>query len=164
MRRAFGLVVLGVGVVSGYSWLSAQSNASALQGAWQVQGVTAPQPFNPPLNKPVGLILFSGRHYAQVGVGNSVRTDLPQGGAEKATADQLRAVWGPVVADAGTFAVTGNTIKMTRVAAKGPAAMASGNFLEATFTINGDNLAITQVRNQAGPIANPTTVRLTRAK
>jgi len=57
-----------------------------------------------------------------------------------------------------------NTIKLTASVAKGTAAMAPGNFAEGTFTVSGDNLTVTQVRNQAGPIANPVTVHAVRAK
>jgi len=116
---ALGLVVLGVLVlVSGSSWVSAQSKASALEGAWQVQSVSNPRPTNSPYNNPVGLIVFSGRHFASVGVGNTQRAAV--GDANNATADQLRALWGPIVADAGTFAVSGNTMKWVRVVAKNP--------------------------------------------
>ncbi len=165
MRRRLALVVFVLAAIFGaVSWTSAQSAASALEGAWAVQNVSFPKPVNPPLNKPVGLIIFSGRHYAVSGTDAS-RAGFPQGVTpENATADQIRATWGPVVTEAGTFTVTGNTIKFTRIVAKGPAAMAPGNFIEQTFTINGDNLVLTQTRNQAGPIANPATVRLTRAK
>jgi hypothetical protein len=163
MRRTLGVAVIGVAVIaSAYSWVFAQ--ASALQGAWTVQNVTFAKPPTPPLNKPVGLILFSGRHYATAGA-DAARPDFPQGvGADKATADQLRATWGSVVSEAGTFAVSGNTLKLTRMVAKGPAAMAANNVAEDTFTLNGDTLVLTQVRNQAGPLANPATIRLTRAK
>jgi hypothetical protein len=165
MLRTVGVVVVGLTIIIAASvWLHAQSGASALQGAWAVQSVSFPKPPVPPLNKPVGLILFFGRHYAVAGADSS-RPDFPQGvGADKATADQLRATWGSVVTEAGTFAVTGNTLKFTRMVSKGPAAMAPGNFIEQTFTVNGDTLVLTQVRNQAGPLANPATVRLTRAK
>jgi Lipocalin-like domain len=165
MRRTLGLAVLSVVVAGGYLWhLSAQSSASALQGAWTIQSVTSPQPPVNPRRNPKGLIVISGNHYAQVGVGDTMRPSFPEGGAAKATADQLRAVWGPVIADAGTFTVSGNTIKLTASVAKGTAAMAPGNFAEGTFTVSGDNLTVTQVRNQAGPIANPVTVRAVRAK
>jgi hypothetical protein len=165
MLKTLNVVVVGVAVVIAASpWLHAQSGAAALQGAWTVQSVSFPKPPVPPLNKPVGLIVFSGRHYAFSGADSS-RPDLPQGvTADKATADQLRATWGSVVTEAGTFNVTGNTLKFTRMVSKGPAAMAPGNFVEETFTLNGDTLVVTQVRNQAGPIANPPTIRLTRAK
>jgi hypothetical protein len=166
MRRTLGLVVLAIAtvVVAYSSWISAQSTASALQGAWTIQSVSFPKPSPNPVNKPVGLIVFSGRHYAVVGV-DAARPDLPQGVTpDKATADQLRATWGPVVTEAGTFAVTGDTIRYTRMVAKGPPAMAAGNFIEQTFMLSGDSLVVTQTKNQVGPIANPATIRLTRAK
>ena len=112
----------------------------------------------------MGLIQFSGRNYSIVFVSNSVRPDFPEGGAAKATADQLNTIWGPLTANAGTFTVNGNTIRQTRLVAKNPAVMAAGNFQETTFTLNGDTLVLTDVRNNAGPIANPTTIRLTRVK
>jgi hypothetical protein len=165
MRRALGILVVGFAtVIAATVWLHAQSSAAALQGVWQVQSVSFAKPPAVPVNKPVALIVFSGRHYATAGADAS-RADFPQGvTVDKATADQLRATWRSVVAEAGTFAVTGNTIKYTRMVAKAPANMASGNFTDQTFTLNGDTLVLTQVRSQAGPIANPATVRLTRAK
>ena len=165
MRRTAVLVVVAVTIAVAPSvWLHAQSGASALQGAWTIQSVTSPQPPANPRRNPKGLMVISGTHYAEVGVGDTMRASFPEGGAAKATADQLRAVWGPVVADAGTFTVSGNTIKLTASVAKGTAAMAPGNFVEWMFTISGDNLTVTQVRNNAGPIANPVTVRSVRAK
>jgi hypothetical protein len=100
-----------------------------------------------------------------VAAADAARPDFPQGVTpDKATADQLRATWGSVVSEAGTFTVTGNTIRYTRMVAKGPGAMAPNNFIEQTFTLTGDTLVVTQTRSQAGPIANPATVRLARAK
>jgi hypothetical protein len=107
-------------------------------------------------------MVFSGRYFSNVASNDGTRPALPEGGAAKATADQLRATWGPLVAGAGTFTVTGNTIRQTNVIGKGP--VASGNFAEWSFTLNGDNLVLTQVKNQNGPVANPVTLRLTRAK
>ena len=103
MRRTLALVVVGLAMLLGASsWLTAQSGASALQGAWTVQEVTIAKPSPDLPKKPQGLVLFSGRHYAVSGV-DAARADFPQGGAAKATADQLRATWGPVVTEAGTF-------------------------------------------------------------
>jgi hypothetical protein len=163
-RRTLGLVVGLALVVGASAWLTAQSKPSALEGAWVVQDITSPQPVTPPRNKPTGLIQFSGRNYSIVLVSNSVRPNLPEGGAAKATADQLNAIWGPLTANAGTFTVNGNTIRQTRLVAKNPAVMAAGNFQETTFTLNGDTLVLTDVRSNAGPVTNPTTIRLTRVK
>ena len=165
MRRTLGLTVLCV-VVLGTWWLqlSAQSGAAGLQGAWQVQSVSFPKPPIPPINKPVGLVVFSGTHYVVSGADAS-RADFPKGiTPDKASAEQLRATWGSVVTEGGTFTVNGNTIRCIRSVSKGPAAMAPNNFIEETYTLSGDNLVLVQTKNQAGPIANPPTIRLTRAK
>lgn len=161
-RRALGLVVGFVLVASTFTWVAAQSGPPGLQGAWTIQDVSSPKPADPPRNKPTGLVQFSGRHFSLVANNDATRPPLPDGGAAKATADQLRATWGPLVANGGTFTVTGNTIRLTNVVAKGPAAQ--GNFAEWSFTLNGDSLAMTQVRNQNGPLQNPVTLKLTRAK
>jgi len=115
MRRTLALVVVSLVIVGGaFSWVTAQSGASTLEGAWTIQEVTSAKP-NPNLpKKPTGLAVFSGRHYA-VSATDSARPDFAEGGTPKATADQLRATWGPVQSEAGTFTVTGNTLRLTRV-------------------------------------------------
>jgi hypothetical protein len=194
MRRTVGVVAVSIAISIGMlvtagaaTWVSAQSGgtartppggaprplpaeidrssgASALQGAWTVQNVSFAKPPVPPLNKPVGVILFSGNHYALAGA-DAARSDFPPGVTpDKATADQLRATWGSVVSEGGTFTVNGDTLRFSRTVAKGPAAMAANNFSEQTFTLNGDTLTLIQTRNQGGPVANPATIRLTRAK
>jgi len=163
MRNTLALVVGLATVIGGLALANAQSNASQLEGAWAIQEVTAPKPLPNPPKKPTGLVVFSGRHYA-LSATDTTRPEFPEGGAAKATADQLRATWGPVQSEAGTFTVMGNTIRFTRVVAKGPGAMAPGNFVERSFMLKGDTLVVTDVRNQNGPPENPVTVRLTRAK
>ena len=165
MRRTVRLVGVGFAIVVGMAtWANAQSKASPLEGAWTIQQITyARPPANPP-NKPTGLILFVGNHYSNQHVNDSSRPPFGEGGAAKATADQLRAIWGPLTSNGGTFTVSGNTIRYVATVAKNPAVMAGGTSFEDTFTLNGDSLVLTQIKNQAGPIANPATVRLTRAK
>ena len=163
-RTALGLVA-GLVLVAGASgWVAAQSGPPGLQGAWTIQEVSSPKPPAVPRIKPTGLVQFSGTHFSMVANNDATRPALPEGGADKATADQLRATWGPLVVNAGTFTVTGNTVRLTNVVAKGPAGSAAGNFAEWSFTLNGDSLTMTQVRGQNGPVQNPVTLRLTRAK
>jgi hypothetical protein len=70
MRRALVLFAVGVDAVAiVYSLAFAQSTASALQGVWSIQSASTPKPLVPPLNKPVGLVIYSGRHYE----GNRIR-------------------------------------------------------------------------------------------
>ena len=49
------------------------------------------------------------------------------------------------------------------IAAKNPAEMRAGNFLTFTFRLEGpDTLWLTTKTDENGPLANPTTVKLTR--
>jgi hypothetical protein len=166
MRRTFGLIVIGVALIVGASaWVAAQSGTSQLEGAWAVQEITSAKPPAFPPNKPIGLVAFTGRHYSLVVLVNSARPNFGEGGAAKATADQIRAVWGAAfAANAGTFTVSGNTIRYTAMVAKNPNVMAQGNFSEDTFTLKGDTLILTDVRTNNGPTENPQTTRLTRVK
>ena len=101
------------------------------------------------------LAIFHGRHYSRV----EVHTEQPRPLlADQATrpADQLRAVWGPFVGEAGTFEVSGNnTITMHATVAKNPAAMTPGASSVYTYRREGDMLTLTQVRTPAGPTSNP---------
>ena len=92
-----------------------------------------------------------------------MRPDLPAADVASATADQLRAVWGPLTANAGTVLVKGNTVTTRATVAKNTFAMAGG-FIESTFTLKGDILALTQVRNASGPIQNPSTITWRRTR
>jgi hypothetical protein len=163
--RTLGLFWASLAIVVGAAgWVNAQSKPSPLEGAWSIQQITfAKPPANPP-NKPTGLILFVGNHYSTQFVADSSRPNFGEGGADKATADQLRAIWGPLTSNGGTFTVSGNTIRTVATVAKNPAVMAGGNWNEMTFTLNGDTLVLTSTRNNNGPVANPQTIRLTRAK
>jgi hypothetical protein len=168
MRRTFRFVGVTVLIAIGMAaWVNAQSKPSPLEGAWSIEQITyARPPANPP-NNPTGLILFVGNHYSNQHVDNSSRPAFGEGGAAKATADQLRAIWGGVTSNGGTFTVSGNTIRFVATVAKNPnvmAAGAAGGWGESTFTLNGDTLVLTATRNNNGPEANPQTLRLTRAK
>ena len=82
----------------------------------------------------------------------------------KATADELRAAWGPFYAEAGTYEVSGNLITLRPVAAKNPAAMTPGAFTTWSYRLDGSTLWVTAERNQNGPIANPVTVKSVRVE
>jgi hypothetical protein len=167
MRRPVRLVGIGIAIVIGMAaFVNAQSKPTPLEGAWMVQQITfAKPPANPPKN-PTGLFLFVGNHYSLQVVNDSTRPDFGQGpdAVDKATAAQLRAIYDPFVSNGGTFTVSGNTVRFVRTVAKNPGVMASGNWAENTFSVNGDTLVLTTTRSNVGPTANPQTIRLTRAK
>jgi hypothetical protein len=84
--------------------------------------------------------------------------------AAKASADELRATWGPFAGEAGTYEVKGNVITMRPVAAKNPAVMAPGAFTTWTYKLTGDTLLVTLQGNQNGPIASAVTVKSVRVE
>ena len=82
----------------------------------------------------------------------------------KASADEMRAAWGPFYAEAGTYEVSGNLITMRPVAAKNPAAMTPGAFTTWSYRLQNNTLWVTAERNQNGAIANPVTVKSVRVE
>ena len=165
MKRFVTVVVGAVAaVVIAFTWAEARTSESSLEGAWAVQDITSPRSPDLPFDKPTGLIQFTGRHYSMVYLTNSARPNFDQGGAGKATADQLRTIWGPLTSNAGTFTVTAKAIRFVPTVGKNPAVEAGGVWFEDAFTLNGDTLVLTQTRGNNGPAANPLTIRLTRAK
>ena len=165
MKRVIAALAVGAVLVGGSVWVGAQSGRSALEGVWHLQDMSYPKPSTYPINKPVGMAIFAGTHYSLMYVVNGGRPPLGlPGGEATATADQLRAVWGPFTANAGTFQVAGNTLTRRPSVAKNPGVMATGNFMEDTFTLNGDTLVLTAVKDRNGPSVNPSTLRLTRVK
>jgi hypothetical protein len=80
-----------------------------------------------------------------------------------ATAAQLLAAFGTgLTAQSGTYEVAGGKLTTRPLVAKNTFAMASGVFSTASYKLDGKTLTITQERNQTGPVANPTTWKLTR--
>src|SRR5579871_5073562 len=101
-----------------------QSNSTSLQGAWQTVKITigGSSPRTITVSQPGPYVtLFTAKHYSRTEVQSETpRPLLPD--PSKATADELRAVWGPVVAEAGTYEVSGNTLTLHPLASKSPAA------------------------------------------
>jgi hypothetical protein len=141
-------------------------SARGLQGAWQVTefNITGPTPRTISLPEPrANLILFTAKHYSRV----EVQSEKPRpaiADTAKATADELRATWGPFVGEAGTYEVSGSSVTMRPIAAKNPAIMGAGIFITYSFKINGNSLTLTQERNQAGPFPNPFTIKAVRVE
>ena len=114
--------------------------------------IASPQP---------GLYIFTPRYYSiDMVTSDTPRPDLPQQGA---TDKQRADAFGPFTANAGTYAIKGNELTNTIIAAKNPNAMTSGGFQVFTFQMDGKKtLWLTQKANQNGPATNPTTIKLTR--
>lgn len=164
MTKKLLLVLLGAELLLA-STVEAQTKTS-IQGVWQVVEVTmpgsAPATIAIPEPRP-NLTIITAKHYSRV----QVEAEGPRpviADVAKASADQLRAAWGPFVGEAGTYEVKGNVITMRPIAAKNPAAMMHGAFTTWSFTLTGDTLLVTAETNQNGPIANPVTVKAVRVE
>jgi hypothetical protein len=156
----FGVVALITGSYTG------ESKPGSLQGVWQAVEVRLTGPAARTITIPEprpNLMIISARHYGRV----EVQAEAPRpilADVATASADELRAVWGPFVGEAGTYEVAGEVITMRPLAAKNPAAMVPGAFITYTFRMEGDTIWVTQQRNQNGPFANPATIKAVRVE
>jgi hypothetical protein len=163
MNMRLLLVLLSVGFLTGAS-VEAQTRTGSIQGVWQVVEVrmSGPNPSTITIAEPrPNLTIITARHYSRV----QVEAEGPRpviANVAKATADELRATWGPFVGEAGTYEIKGNLITMRPIAARNPAAMMHGAFTTWSFKLTGDTLLVTAEGNQNGPVANPVTVKAVR--
>jgi hypothetical protein len=162
-RLLFPLLAVGA-VTSGHEF-AMQPTSEPLQGVWQVVEVrvTGPTPQTITIPEPrPNLTILTARHYSRVEIHAERRPMLSD--ATTASADELRAAWGPFVGEAGTYEVSGNVITMRPIAAKNPPAMVPGAFTTWTYKLTGDTLVVTAKGNQNGPVTNPVTVKALRVE
>jgi hypothetical protein len=145
---------------------AAQSTPQSIQGVWRIveANTTGPNARTIPFAGRPNLTIITGKHYSRVEIqAEGARPVLPD--AAKASADELRAVWGPVVCEAGTYEVTQDgLVTMRPIASKNPAVMGEGVFITYAYKLEGDTLSLTQQRNQNGPFANPFSLKFVRAE
>ena len=156
---------LSVGVLTSQG-PAAQSTPQSIQGVWRIveATITGPGARTIPFAERPNLTIIAARHYSRV----EVQADGPRpilADVAKATADELRAAWGPLVSEAGTYEVTpGSLVTMRPIASKNPAVMGPGVFITYSYKLDGNTLSLTQQRNQNGPFANPFTLKLVRVE
>jgi hypothetical protein len=143
----------------------AQALGGKLQGVWKVVEVTSTGPNAATNTRPQpGLYIFTAKHYSiQRVLSDELPPDLPAD-VNKATAAELLASWGPIVALSGTYELAGTKLTMRPTVAKNPAFMKGNPMSVASIKLEGNTLWLTLERNPAGPVANPATVKLTRAE
>jgi hypothetical protein len=145
---------------------AAQSTQGSIQGVWRVveAAITGPGARTIAFAERPNLTIITAKHYSRV----EVQADGPRpllADVAKASADELRAAWGPFVSEAGTYEVTpGGLVTMRPIASKNPAVMGPGVFITYSYKLDGNTLSLTQQRNQAGPFANPFTLKLVRVE
>jgi len=163
MRLSF--LVLSIAMAAGQG-VGAQSTRQSIQGVWRIleANITGPAARTIPFAERPNLTIITARHYSRV----EVQADGPRpilADVGKASADELRAAWGPFVSEAGTYEVAaGGAITMRPIASKNPAVMGPGVFITYSYKLEGDTLSLTQQRNQNGPFANPFTLKLVRVE
>ena len=164
MKR-FLFAALSGALVAGQG-IAAQAPRESIQGVWRVVEATTTGPGARTIafaGRP-NLTIITARHYSRV----EVQADGPRpvlADVAKASADELRAAWGPFVSEAGTYEVTpGSFVTMRPIASKNPAVMGPGVFITYSYKLDGDTLSLTQQRNQNGPFANPFTLKLVRVE
>ena len=162
-------VLLSVSVLSAtllvttVSSLTAADSRTAFEGVWRTVEVVVPGPTPQTFRPAATLAIFHGKHYGRVEVHvDGVRPVLKD--PATASADELRAVWGPFVAEAGTFDVSGNNVTMQASVAKSPAAMTTGATSVLSYQRSGDTLTLTQLRTPSGPSPAPVTIKLVRVE
>ncbi len=126
---------------------------SPLVGAWQL---------DPGQSGQAALYLFTPTHYSMVAASTG-RPDIAD--TNKATADELRAIWGPLLANAGTYEVSGDLIMIHPFVAKVPVVMKPGANEVYRFRIEGKTLTLKQVRNARGvTVDSPPTLKFVRVE
>jgi len=159
-------VALLLGATVAGTGIAAQSARGTIQGTWQVaeMRITGPTPRTISVPEPrPNLVVFTAKYYSRV----EVQAENPRpvlANPATATADELRAAWGPFVGEAGTYEMTADTVTMRPFASKNPAVMGPGIFVVYQYKVDGNTLTITQQRNQSGPFPNPFTLRLVRVE
>jgi hypothetical protein len=154
-----GVLMSALGVT-----FAAQSTSRSIQGAWKLTQVTTTGTNGRMVSNPQpSLYLFTAKHYSIMSVtSDEPRPSLGRGEVMTATADQLRAVWNPFTANAGTYDVSGDSLTTKPIVAKNPGIMGGSNFTTYSFKLESSTLTLIQKTNNNGPVTNPTTYKLTR--
>ena len=155
--------IIGLTVVSAIVGFASVSKPS-IEGVWRPVEIRMPGPNGQTItpDQP-SLDVITAKHYSRVEIHSSgPRPTLAD--AAKATADELRQAWGPVTAEAGSYELQDNVIRMRPVVAKNQSAMAPGVVLENTYRLAGDTLWLTLRRDVRGVVSNPPTIKLVRVE
>jgi Lipocalin-like domain len=164
-------VVMAVVLVAINAMVLGQTKPS-LQGVWRAVEVTVTNPNPPPNARPKGthtnlqpnLLIFTAKHYSMIAdTAVEPRPTTPVKEEGKLTVEELQARWGPFIANAGTYEVSGDTLTTHPVVAKNPALQ--GKLVgRATIKLEGNNLWMTVVEGPTGKVENPNTVKYVRVE
>src|SRR5262245_57711285 len=151
-KRIFIAVLIGMSLLTATRSRMVTAAENPLQGAWQVMN---------PSNGMAGVFIFSSKHYSMMAA-STERPDITD--LSNATADQLRALYGPMVGNAGVYEIAGNQVTIRPVVAKIPIVMKPGAYEVYEFKVEDKNLTLTQRRNVRGPVERGTVWTLARVE
>ncbi len=136
------------------------ATASPLRGAWKAIGIGSGE------NRVavVGVAIFTDTYYSimyfQAAPERPDITDV-----SKATADEMRALWGGWVANTGTYEINADLVTIHPTGAKNPVVMKPGANEVYRFRVDGNTLSWTQQRNARGvTVTNAATTTFVRAE
>ena len=150
---ALSLALGGLVIVPAHTPFVRAAADSPLQGVWRVVD-QAGQPG-------AGVYIFTTRHYSMM-VASTDRPDITD--TSQSTADELRALWNPMVANAGVYEVEGKLVTIRPIVAKIPVVMKPGAYELYAFSVEDKTLSLTQQRNVRGPVEGRPTTRLVRVE
>jgi hypothetical protein len=151
LKRFIVVTLIGISVVVASRFSIMRAAENPLEGAWQVTNA----------NGLAGIFIFSAKHYSMM----AASTERPEiNDLSKATADEVRALYGPTVGNAGAYEISGNEVTIRPVDAKIPVVMKPGAYEVYEFKIEGNTLTLTQRRNVRGPVERGTVWTLTRVE
>jgi hypothetical protein len=151
LKRIIVVTVIAMSVLAALCLGIVRAADNPVQGAWQVTSA----------NGFAGIFIFSAKHYSMMAA-STERPDIAD--LSKATADEVRALYGPMIGNAGAYEMSGNQITIRPVVAKIPVVMKPGAYEVYEFKIEGNTLTMTQRRNVRGPVEQGTVWTLTRVE
>ena len=152
---AIALLLLNVGAY-------AQSQDANLQGVWKIVEVTSAGPNAVTTSSQPGMYIFTAKHYANVLVtADKPRPALPAD-ANQATVAELRAVYDPFIASAGTYEFDGTSLTIRPKVSKNPRSMVGDYYGVYKIKLEANTMWLTPGPTSDGPRPNPRTFKLVR--
>ena len=151
LKRIILVTFIGMSVLAASRLSIVRAADNPLQGTWQVTNA----------NRLTGIFIFSAKYYSMM----AASTERPEiSDLSKATADEVRALYGPMFGNAGAYEIAGNQVTIRPIVAKIPVVMKPGAYEVYEFKIEGSTLTLTQRRNTRGPVEWGTVWTLTRVE
>ena len=159
-----GILTLATGVVLGQS-------KPSIQGVWRIAERTTTGPQGATNKNPQpGQWIFTAKHYSFVQDASLkprpvVEVLAPNTNLTDAQMVERYRDWAPVSAQSGTYEISGTTLSLRPIAAKGSGVLAVKAGLSYQFKLEGNALVLTSLTGPNGnKTPNPTTIRLTRVE